>query len=77
MWQMILGSLATICISIIANTYLFGKRAGNQETKVEFLDANYTSLRLEVSKIRTAFESYTGRSVEGVDFRPRRRGEHD
>lgn len=83
-WQFIFGSLATFCITILGNTYIFGRRAGNQEAKLESLcqdlqDAKdeYSSLRSEMTKIRSAFESYTGRSVEGVDFRSRRRGEHD
>jgi hypothetical protein len=77
LWQTILGSLMTVCISVIVNTYLFGKRTGNQETKMESLVDDCKSLKDDVKKIRSAFEAYTGISVEGDNFRPRRRGEHD
>jgi hypothetical protein len=83
-WDGLLATVFGTAVSIVINSYIYGKRAGNQEKAVETLEKEMGDacrdrdwLRAELVKVRSAFEAYTGYSVEGDNFRPRRRGEHD
>jgi hypothetical protein len=75
-YQWLVSLILTVGVTLIANSFFFGRRVGTMEQENKFLKESNTFLRNECALLRSAFEAYTGVSLEGVRFRRGNRGDN-
>jgi hypothetical protein len=71
-WQELIFGFLTLCATLVANAYLFGRRVGSMLEETKTLKKENDFLKSECARLRSAIEAYTGVSLEGVRFRQRR-----